>query len=37
MDRHSPETYCQSVEQNLKETREIISYIRSHPSSKKQQ
>ena len=34
MDRNSPLTYCQSTEQNLEGTREIISYIQNHPSPK---
>ena len=30
MDRNSPENYCQSLEDNLKETITLVEYIRSH-------
>jgi cytosine/adenosine deaminase-related metal-dependent hydrolase len=32
MDRNSPETYCQSLEKNLQDTRNLIEYIGSHPA-----
>jgi guanine deaminase len=36
MDRNAPDYYCQSLEQNLNEAVEIISYIRNHPSPRQQ-
>jgi guanine deaminase len=32
MDRNSPETYCQSLDKNLQDTRNLIEYIGSHPA-----
>jgi guanine deaminase len=37
MDRNAPNNCCQSLEQNLKETKEIILCIRNHPSPRQQQ
>ena len=34
MDRNSPEDYCQTIEENLKGTQEIIDYIRSSEAGK---
>lgn len=36
MDRHSPSFYCQSIEENLEGTQQVISYIRNHPSPRQQ-
>jgi guanine deaminase len=34
MDRNSPDAYCHSSDQNLRDTRELIEYIRNHPAQK---
>jgi guanine deaminase len=32
MDRNSPETYCQTLDKNLQDTKNLIEYIGSHPA-----
>jgi guanine deaminase len=32
MDRHSPDDYCDGLDENLADTMKLIEYIRSHPS-----